>query len=130
MKLEELLEDAKTNHFGYAVTLMYGSPDVGCDDSGGRLSEREFQLMMTPGGYLGEVRRLIVTTADKIDEIDLGKRPIKVDNPPPRDVIRNPGDYCWGPSADDYLKEFGSPKQRQSRLSQGRSEVKRALEGD
>lgn len=125
MRLEELLEDAKTNHFGYAVTLMYGSPDVGADDSGGRLSERGVMLSMRPGGYLGEVQRLIVTTADKIDRIDLGAKPIKVDNPPPRDVIRNPGDYCWGPSADDYLEEFGRPK-----MAPVKDEVNRALERD
>lgn len=124
MRLEELLEDAKNAHFGYAVTLMYGSPDVGCDDSGGTLSERELMLTMRPGGYLGEVQRLIVTTADKIDEIDLGKRPIKVDNPPPRDVISNPGDYCWGPSVDRYLEDFGKPRE-----SVVRDEVNRALEG-
>lgn len=113
MTLEQLLESFKTKHFHYAITVRWGE-DIGCDDSGGSLSDRRVQIILTPAGYLGELRRMIVCTADTIDQVDPAHLPLPVHNPPSHEDIAKPGDYVWG--TDDavrsYIEKIGRGEKR------------------
>jgi hypothetical protein len=113
MTLEHILESFKTRHFHYAVTVQYGE-DVGCDDSGGLAKDRRVRIFLTPAGYLGELRRMIVTTVGDLPKLDPGGLPKPVSNPPEPDEVSKPGDYVWGTDSAvrSYIERVGRGEKR------------------
>ena len=118
MRLEELLESFKNENFHYSVAVFWGE-GTGCDDSGASPKDRMVRIFMNPAGYLGEMRRAIITTADRVDRIDPTNVPKVVSNPPPEDIMHEPGDYVWGTdhAVQSYIRKLGelSLKEQKSR---------------
>ena len=105
MKLEDVLEKFKQMG-NYAVSLYYGE-DIGCDDSDIPQKERTIKIVMSPVGYLGEVRVMLVTNLKELDNIDFSARPVQISNPPKYEEYKNNGFYAWGTekAINDFLNE-------------------------
>lgn len=104
MKLQDVLEKFKQQG-NYSVHLFYGE-DTGCDDLDIPQNERKIKIIMTPVGYLGEVRKLVVTNLDELKKFDFNQKPRLVSNPPSHKEISNNGVYAWGaePSIKKYIE--------------------------
>lgn len=79
----------------YGVVIYYGE-DIGCDDFDIKPEERTVKIIGNPVGCLGEVRVLFVGQVKDIDTFNFNICPIKVSNPPKKDIFNEPGYYMWG----------------------------------
>ncbi|MEE5181113.1 hypothetical protein JDW21_19245 [Bacillus subtilis] len=104
MKLQDVLEKFKQQG-NYAVSLYYGE-SVGCDDSSVPQDEREIKIAMSPVGYLGEVRKLVVTNLKELENFDFEQEAKIISNPPQHDEYSENGVYVWGTerSLKSYLE--------------------------
>jgi hypothetical protein len=102
MKLQDVLEKFKQQG-NYAVSLYYGE-NVGCDDLGVQQNERNIKIAMSPVGYLGEIKKLVVTNLEELENFDFDKKPKVISNPPKYDEYSSNGIYVWG--TESALKEY------------------------
>ena len=93
-KLENVLEKIKQQG-NYAVNLFYGE-DIGCDDLDVEQEERNIRIVMTPVGYVGELRKLWKGKLKDLYDFDFSQNAKVVNNPPSRKEISNDGYYIWG----------------------------------
>ncbi|MCY8549437.1 hypothetical protein ABDI04_04850 [Bacillus licheniformis] len=94
MKLQDVLEKFKQQG-NYAVSLYYGE-NIGCDDLNIPQDERKIQIIMCPAGYLGEVRKLVVTNLKELENFDFEQEAKIIGNPPQREEYSDNGVYIWG----------------------------------
>ena len=101
-KLEEIKQAAN-----YAVTMYYGE-DIGCDDLEIPPIERAVQVVATPVGHLGEVRTLFKGTIATFENFDPNEKPIRLNNPPKREDMKENGFYAWGSdrSIQNFFEKF------------------------
>lgn len=102
MKLQNVLEKFKQQG-NYAVSLFYGE-GMGCDDLGVPQEERKIQIVMHPVGYLGGVRKLVVTNLKELEDFDFGQKPKVISNPPETHEYSENGVYIWG--TEEAIKKF------------------------
>lgn len=102
MNVEDILERFKQEG-NYAISLMYGE-DIGCDDLDVPQNERKIKIIMTPVGYLGEVRKMVVTNLKEFKDFDFNKKPQVISNPPKYEEYKNNGYYIWG--TESSIKSF------------------------
>lgn len=94
--LEDQLEAIKRQG-NYAVTLHYGSVEIGLDDCDQTKMERPIRVSAVPGGYCGGLRELWVAgSLSAFLKMDVAARPRVVSNPPRSKDIEKPGIYLWG----------------------------------
>ena len=104
-KLQNVLEKVKKQG-NYAVNLSYGE-DIGCDDLDIKQEERNIRIVMTPVGYLGELRKLWKGKLKNVYGYNFKQEPKIVSNPPTRSEISDDGYYIWGTEEmiEKYNKE-------------------------
>ncbi|MGG3986972.1 hypothetical protein [Bacillus smithii] len=102
MKLQDVLEKFKQQG-NYAVSLYYGE-NIGCDDLDIPQDERKIKIVMLPVGYLGEIRKLVVTNLKELENFDFEQKPKVISNPPKYDEYSSNGVYIWG--TEDSIKKY------------------------
>lgn len=87
----------------YSVSLIYGE-DIGCDDSGLKIEERTIKIIMSPVGYVGELRKLWKGKYLDLLKFDFSAQAKTISNPPKREELENDGYYIWG--TDVAIKSY------------------------
>lgn len=94
MSLQDKIEEIK--HLGaYALQIWYGE-NVGCDDLGIPMNERNITIMFVPVGCLGEASVLFKGKLEDCLQFSFKTKPIRISNPPNKEEYENSGYYIWG----------------------------------
>lgn len=102
VKLQDVLEKFKQQG-NYAISLYYGE-NIGSDDLDVPQEERRIQIVMSPVGYMGELRKLVVTNLKELEHFDFDQKPKVISNPPKFDDYSENGVYIWG--TESAIKNF------------------------
>lgn len=100
--LEQKLEEIK-KLCNYNIILYYGEGN-GCDDMDVKMTDRNVVIVMSPAGYLGELRKLYKGKYKDFINFDFSSCPKVVQNPPTEEDINDSGYYVWG--TEDAIKDF------------------------
>ena len=94
----------------YAVGLNYGSQDVGCDDIGEDVNDRQVQLLGWPVGTLGSAKVMFVGSMEELLDFNFDCRPKTISNPPKRIEYKDGGYYVWGTESgvESVMKRLGA----------------------
>ncbi len=104
-KLEEIKQLGN-----YAIDVRYGE-DAGCDDLDVPIAERKIIVIMSPIGYVGELRCLYNGIYKDFLRQDFSAMPTVVDNPPNPEQITHKGFYVWG--TEEAIKILREKKEKE-----------------
>lgn len=102
----DVLENVKLSG-AYQVMCYYGE-EVGCDDMGVPVNDRNIRIIWHPVGCLGEVKCMWNGKLSDALDVDFCKAaPTTVSNPPKDDEIKGAGYWAWGADLiDEFMKRF------------------------
>ena len=80
----------------YAVSLYFGSRDIGCDDLGVPMMERDLTMIAAPVGCLGEAKLMFKGTVQEFMDFNFSQEPLIISNPPKEKEYKVGGYFLWG----------------------------------
>jgi len=80
----------------YAIQLYFGSKDIGCDDLGVPMMERDLVMLAAPVGCLGGTKLMFKGNVKGFMELDFTSEPVIISNPPKEEEHKDGGYFLWG----------------------------------